>query len=101
MEYSLMSKVNIEVDPNYIFSYVVGNSLFEPIEKCIDSTRYEVYDAFIYDLKTQNYLDQNEEYQKFYWEVVKLKRLAREMSSREIKSLCEEIAEIAPKYVEI
>ena len=54
-----MSKVNIEVDPNYIFSYVVGNSLFEPIEKCIDSTRYEVYDAFIYDLKTQNYLDQS------------------------------------------
>jgi hypothetical protein len=32
---------------------------------------------------------------------VRLKRLAREMSSREIKSLCEEIAEIAPKYVEI
>ncbi len=96
-----MSKVNIEVDPNYIFSYVVGNSLFEPIEKCIDSTRYEVYDAFIYDLKTQNYLDQNEEYQKFYWEVVKLKRLAREMSFREINSLCEEIAEIAPKYLEI
>ena len=96
-----MSKVNIEVDPNYIFSYVVGNSLFEPIEKCIDSTRYEVYDAFIYDLKTQNYLDQGEEYQNFYWEVVRLKGLAREMSSREIKSLCEEIAEIAPKYVEI
>lgn len=96
-----MAKVNIEVDPNYIFSYVVGNSLFEPIEKCIDSTRYEVYDAFIYDLKTQNYLDQSDEYQKFYWEVIKLKRLAREMSFREINSLCEEIAEIAPKYVEI
>ncbi|MDB4352953.1 hypothetical protein OAA60_05940 [Porticoccaceae bacterium] len=96
-----MSKVKIKVDPNYIFSYVVGNSLFEPIEKCIDSTRYEVYDAFIYDLKTKSYLDQGVEYQNFYWEVVKLKKLAKKMSSREIQSLCEEIAEIAPEYVEI
>jgi hypothetical protein len=96
-----MSKVKIKVDPNYIFTYVVGNSLFEPIEKCIDSTRYEVYDSFIYDLKTKDYLNQGEQYQKFYIEVAKLKKMAKEMSRKEIESLCREIAEIAPEYVEI
>ena len=96
-----MSKVKIKVDPNYIFTYVVGNSLFEPIEKCIDSTRYEVYDVFIYDLKTKDYLNQGERYQKFYIEVAKLKKMAKEMSRKEIESLCKEIAEIAPEYVEI
>jgi hypothetical protein len=96
-----MSKVKIKVDPNYIFTYVVGNSLFEPIEKCIDSTRYEVYDVFIYDLKTKDYLNQGERYQKFYIEVAKLKKMAKEMSRKEIESLCREIAEIAPEYVEI
>ena len=96
-----MPKVKIKVDPNYIFTYVVGNSLFEPIEKCIDSTRYEVYDVFIYDLKTKDYLNQGERYQKFYIEVAKLKKMAKEMSRKEIESLCKEIAEIAPEYVEI
>ena len=96
-----MPKVKIKVDPNYIFTYVVGNSLFEPIEKCIDSTRYEVYDSFIYDLKTKDYLNQGERYQKFYIEVAKLKKMAKEMSQKEIESLCKEIAEIAPEYVEI
>ncbi len=96
-----MTDVKIKVDPNYIFTYVVGNSMFEPIEKCIDSTRYEVYDSFIYDLKTKDYLNQGEQYQKFYIEVAKLKKMAKEMSRKEIESLCREIAEIAPEYVEI
>jgi|TARA_B110000305_G_C19271812_1_gene554854 hypothetical protein len=96
-----MTEVKIKVDPNYIFTYVVGNSMFEPIEKCIDSTRYEVYDSFIYDLKTKDYLNQGEQYQKFYIEVAKLKKMAKEMSRKEIESLCREIAEIAPEYVEI
>jgi len=96
-----MSEVKIKVDPNDIFVYVVGNSMFEPIEKCIDFTRYEVYDSFILDLKTQDYLNQGEQYQKFYTEVAKLKKMAKEMSQKEIQSLCAEIAEIAPEYVEI
>ena len=96
-----MTEVKIKVDPNYIFTYVVGNSMYEPIEKCIDSTRYEVYDSFIYDLKTKDYLNQGEQYQKFYIEVAKLKKMAKEMSRKEIESLCREIAEIAPEYVEI
>ena len=83
-----MTEVKIKVDPNYIFTYVVGNSMFEPIEKCIDSTRYEVYDSFIYDLKTKDYLNQGEQYQKFYIEVAKLKKMAKEMSQKEIESLC-------------
>ena len=96
-----MTDVKIKVDPNYMFTYVVGNSMYEPIEKCIDSTRYEVYDSFIYDLKTKDYLNQGEQYQKFYIEVAKLKKMAKEMSRKEIESLCREIAEIAPEYVEI
>jgi len=96
-----MSEVKIKVDPNYIFTYVVGNSMFDPIEKCIDATRYEAYDSFIYDLKTKDYLNQGKQYQKFHIEVAKLKKIAKDMSLKEIESLCEEIAEIAPEYVEI
>tara|TARA_R100000995_G_C3399829_1_gene84353 strand:- start:147 stop:437 length:291 start_codon:yes stop_codon:yes gene_type:complete len=94
-----MEKVNIQVKSHDIFNYVVGNSVFDPIERCIDPSRYEVFDGFVYDNKTKENITQGHEYQKFCWEVTKLKQLARKMERREIESVCEEIAEIAPTYV--
>ena len=48
-----MNKVNIKVNSHDIFNFVVGNSVFDPIERCIDPTRYEVFDGFVYDSKTK------------------------------------------------
>ena len=94
-----MNRVNIKVNSHDIFNFVVGNSVFDPIERCIDPTRYEVFDAFVYDNKTKENITQGHEYQRFCWEVTKLKQLARKMERREVESVCEEIAEIAPTYV--
>jgi len=94
-----MNKFDIKVNSNDIFNWVVGSSVFDPIERCVDPTRYETFDAFIYDSKTKTNILQAEEYQKFNLEVIKLKRLSRKMNKREIQSVCEEICEIAPQYV--
>jgi|TARA_Y100000592_G_scaffold58510_1_gene91606 hypothetical protein len=94
-----MEKVNIQVNSNDIFNYVVGNSVFDPIERWVDPTRYEVLDGFIYDSETKEKITQSSEYQRFCWEVTKLKQLTDKMQRREIESVCEEIAEIAPTYV--
>ena len=44
-----MERVTIQVSRYDIFDYVVGNSTFDPIEKCINPIRYEVFDTFIFD----------------------------------------------------
>ena len=94
-------KQNIKVKKEDIFLFVVGNSMFDPMEKCIDSTRYEIFDTFIYDNETDRKYDQNEVYAKFCWEVTKLKNNAPKMSRDEIARLCEEIEEIAPKHISL
>jgi len=94
-------KQKIEVKKEDIFLFVVGNSMFDPMEKCIDSTRYEIFDTFIYDNETDKKYNQNEVYAKFCWEVTKLKNNAPKMSRDEIARLCEEIEEIAPKHISL
>jgi len=94
-----MEKVNINVNWHDIFNYVVGNSIFDPIEKCIDPTQYEVLDAFIYDSKSKTQKMQSTEYQRFCWEVSKLKQFSENMKKPEIERVCEELEEIAPTYV--
>ena len=89
----------IKVNRNEIFNFVVGNSIFDPIEKCIDPTRYEVFDTFIYDNETDRKYIQGPIYNRFCWEVSKLKNLSEKMASPEINRLCEELEEIAPKLV--
>jgi hypothetical protein len=89
----------IKVNRNEIFNFVVGNSIFDPIEKCIDPTRYEVFDTFIYDNETDRKYVQGPVYNRFCWEVSKLKNLTEKMEAPEISRLCEELEEIAPKLV--
>ena len=86
----------IEVKKEDIFLFVVGNSMFDPMEKCIDSTRYEVFDTFIYDNKDKKNIEQGDKFRKFEWEVTKLRNNARHMMPDEIDRLCEELEEIAP-----
>ena len=97
----MSDKHEIKVKKEDIFLFVVGNSMFDPIEKCIDSTMYEVFDTYIYDNDTAYKYNQDEIYAKFCWEVTKLKNNAPQMSRDEIARLCEEIEEIAPKFVNL
>ena len=94
-----MEDIPIKVDRNEIFNFVVGKSIFDPIEKCIDPTRYEVFDTFIYDNETDRKYVQGPVYNRFCWEVTKLKNLSENMTGAEIIRICEELEEIAPKLV--
>ena len=96
-----MQEQKVDINKYDIFDYVVGNSHYDPIEKCIDPTRYEVYYYFIYDSQEQKRLSQKQDYIIFCHEVTKLKMKTPEMSRREIESLCEELAEIAPTEIDL
>tara|TARA_R110002020_G_scaffold10894_3_gene41441 strand:- start:2696 stop:3007 length:312 start_codon:yes stop_codon:yes gene_type:complete len=96
-----MQKVKIKVSRYDIFDYVVGNSIFDPIEKCIDPTKYEVYDTFIYDVEGKKDLIQGDKYCRFEKEMAFLKKNARSMQPNEIDRLCEELEEIAPESLNV
>jgi hypothetical protein len=96
-----MEKVKIKVSRYDIFDYVVGNSTFDPIEKCIDPIRYEVFDTFIFDNKAKCNIDQDEQFRDFGEQVAKLRIRARKMQRDEIDRLCEELEEIAPVSISL
>ena len=54
----MVTKHRIKVKKEDIFLYVVGNSLFDPIERCIGFDRYEAFDTFIYDNETDRKYNQ-------------------------------------------
>ena len=43
---NFVQKVKIKINKYDIFDYAVGQTTFDPIEKCIDPMRYEVFDTF-------------------------------------------------------
>lgn len=94
---------NISVRREDIFDYVVKNSTFDPIEKCIDPSIYETYSDFILQLgpNGQEYIYQDEDYIYFHEELEKLRSKSLDMSGAEIMRLCEELEEIAPKTVKL
>ena len=95
--------INISVNKSDIFNYVVGNASYDPIEKCIDPTLYETYSDFIlhHDGDQQEYIYQNKDYEYFYKEMTKLKKLSFKMSENEILRICEELQEVAPKTISL
>lgn len=86
----------IKVCPNDVFDFVVGNTAYDPIEKCIDPMRYEVMDCFIYDRQLKIQLNQSQEYINFCEGVMNLKSYSSNMNSSEIQKVSNELAEIAP-----
>ena len=96
-----MQQIEIKVSRYDIFDYVTSRSTFDPIEKCIDPIRYEVFDTFIYDSEEKKNILQGEKFCKFEWEVSKLRNNAQHMLPDEIYRVCEELAEIAPKSLDV
>ncbi|NVM38431.1 MAG: hypothetical protein HWN81_22760 [Candidatus Lokiarchaeota archaeon] len=80
---------------------MVGSSNYDPIEKCIDSTIYEVFDDFIYNKETKQTIEQDEYYTVFSKQVSLLRSKSKKMKSDEILRICEELEEIAPKYIKL
>jgi len=92
---------HIHVNQHDIFNFVIGKDGYDPIEKCIDSSVYEVFDEFIYNNKTKETLTQEQDYVNFCKQVSILKSKSKEMQYEEILRICEELEESAPKYVKL
>ncbi len=93
--------INIKVNVDDIFEYVVRNSSFCPIEKKIDSERYAAYDEFIYDSELKEVIEQEPDYVRFSREVSKLRENAKVMHGDEVYRICLELEEIAPKTINL
>ena len=92
---------HIKIKRDDIFDYVVGASNYDPIERCIDSKIYEVFDEFIYNNETKETIEQDETYNVFSKQVSILRSKSPGMKTDEILRNCEELEEIAPKYVKL
>lgn len=85
--------MTIQVDSNDLFRYVVGNTLRDPIEACIDSeNRYEVFDAGIFDHTTKQILTQDRYFTDFCTAVSNLKNTASQLSREELSLRCRDFS---------
>lgn len=94
-------KTAISVSFDDIFDYVVGNSNFDPIEKRIDPSRYEVFVPNIYDHHTKTFLPQNEDFQYFSEQLSLLRKNARSISPKELEAISRQLFEVAPKEINL
>lgn len=96
-----MKEYSIKISSTNIFNYVVGNSSYDPIERCIDPTRFNVSGTEIYDNSSKQSYPQDERFYFFYSEVKKLRSVAKEMDIKEIQSICDELEQVAPVKITI
>jgi hypothetical protein len=93
--------MQIKINQSDIFDYVVGNSVYDPIEKIIDPTLYELFDVSIYNRKTKEFHDQSSEYKNFCKQVSQLRSNAANMNRAEVIRICVELEEIAPVEINL
>jgi hypothetical protein len=91
--------MEIKIAKEDIFYYVAGISSYDALERILDPTRYELYPDCIWDKKSGEFIRQKSDYVYYYSQVHNLKEFAPKMQVNEIRRLCEEIAEIAPKEI--
>ncbi len=84
-----------------IFRYVVGNTNYCPIEQQIDPTVFEVFEESIYNGQSKRFVTQDADFVFFQKQLSRLRHNAKNMQSREILSLCDELEEIAPATIKI
>ena len=103
----LMKDKAIKIRKQDLYEYIIGEAGYHPIEAALDENyllneRYEIFDAFIYDCALKKKIVQDVDYINFVKEVDKLRQIilgGKQISKREIVSLCIELHEIAPKTV--
>ena len=99
--YISFQSMQIKINQSDIFDYVVGNSVYDPIEKIIDPTWYEVFDVSIYNRKKKEFYDQSLEYKNFCNQISQLRRNAANMDRAEIIRICVELEETAPVEINL
>jgi hypothetical protein len=90
-------KINITKED--IFYYVTGISCYDALERILDPTRYELHPDSIWDKTSGKFIHQESDYVYYYSQVRNLKEFAPEMRASEIRRLCEEIEQNAPKEI--
>jgi hypothetical protein len=93
--------IKIQITKEDIFYYVAGISSYDALERVLDPTRYELYPDAIWDKTSGKWLSQESDYVYYYSHVNRLKEFSPKMQADEIRRLCEEIAEIAPKEINV
>tara|TARA_R110001632_G_scaffold224408_3_gene356787 strand:- start:964 stop:1251 length:288 start_codon:yes stop_codon:yes gene_type:complete len=90
---------SITVKKEDVLNFIVGTSGFDPIEKCIDPKRYEVYDSFIYDLKAGKAIPQNESFCDFSSRVNDLRQCNKKAPLPDAQHFADKLHKIAPKEI--
>jgi hypothetical protein len=93
--------MKVKITKEEIFYYVTGISCYDALERIIDPTKYDIQTDSIYDKVNNRLMSQESDYVYYMEQVSKLKEFARTMQINEIRRLCEEIAEIAPKEINV
>jgi hypothetical protein len=93
--------MKVKITKEDIFYYVTGISCYDALERIIDPTRYELHPDSIWDKTSGKFIKQIEDYVYYYSKVRNLKEFAPKMEVSEIRRLCEEIEEIAPKEINV
>lgn len=91
--------MKVEITKEDIFHYVVGISSYDALERVIDPTKYDLQADCIRNKVNGTFISQESEYVYYMEQVRKLKEFAPKMPVSEIRRLCEEIEEIAPKEI--
>lgn len=89
--------IHIAISQEDIFDFVIGRTQYDPIEKCIDASRYSTYRTFINDSDTGLIMKQDLNYKEFWCQLRLLKQRSKNMSGQEILRICEELQEISPR----
>lgn len=96
-----------KVIPEDVFDYVVGYTPYDPLELCMTAGQRQVFElenSAVTHLGTREQYPQSKDYHKYKQEVEKLKAIYQQtpnMMWNEVYQIAEEIAEIAPKQVNL
>lgn len=93
--------MQIKITKEDIFYCVTNISSYDALEKIIDPSRYELYPDSIWDKVKGKLIKQDEDYAYYYSQIRDLKEFAPKMQISEIRRLCEEIEQIAPKQINV
>jgi uncharacterized protein YydD (DUF2326 family) len=96
-----MNGQSIKVNSKDIFDYIIGRSSYDPIERQIDPTRYEVRSDSIYDKFLKKTFEQDECFSIFYKKVKELRFVSKEIEAKEIGNISVELEQLAPTLINL
>jgi hypothetical protein len=96
-----MNGRSIKVNSKDIFDYIIGRSNYDPIERQVDPTRYEVHPDSIYDKFLKKSFEQDECFSIFYKKVKELRFISKEIETKEVRNISVELEQLAPTLINL